>query len=260
MPILVLKLVLTPLLIGGATLVARRWGPGVGGWIVALPLTSGPVLVFLALDHGPAFASAAALGSLSGLAAIAAFCAAYAFVARGSGPAACFAVASAVFVAAGALLQPVIDRPTWVLLAIVLVAVSLAIRFVPSSGTDHPPMSHPWWDIPARMVVATTLVLGITAVAPYLGPHWSGLLATFPVYLSVLAVFTHRQTGPGAADDVLRGLLVGLYGTAAFFVVVAVGLEPIGIAATFVGAVALTLAIEAVTLRRVRSGLEPEPA
>ncbi len=235
MPILALKLVLTPLLIGGATLVARRWGPGVGGWIVALPLTSGPVLVFLALDHGATFASAAALGSLAGLAAIAGFCAVYAGVASRAGPAACFALASVVFFTVGALLQPVIERPTWVLLTIVLVAITAATRLIPASGADHPPMPHPWWDIPARMVVATTLVLGITAVAPYLGPHWSGLVATFPVYLSVIAIFTHRQAGPAAADDVLRGLLAGLYGTSAFFVVVDVGLVPLGIAATFLG-------------------------
>ena len=38
MPSLVLKLVLTPLLVGGASIAARRWGPSIGGWIVALPL------------------------------------------------------------------------------------------------------------------------------------------------------------------------------------------------------------------------------
>ncbi len=59
MGFLVLKLVLTPVLIGGASLGARRWGPTVGGWIVSLPLTSGPVVLFLALDRGPAFAVAA---------------------------------------------------------------------------------------------------------------------------------------------------------------------------------------------------------
>ena len=43
MPVLALKLILTPLLIGGASLAARRWGPAIGGWLVSLPLTSGPV-------------------------------------------------------------------------------------------------------------------------------------------------------------------------------------------------------------------------
>jgi hypothetical protein len=31
------KLVVTPLLIGGASLAGRRWGDQLGGWLVALP-------------------------------------------------------------------------------------------------------------------------------------------------------------------------------------------------------------------------------
>ena len=78
MPLLALKLVLTPLLIGGASVAARRWGPATGGLIVALPLTSGPVAFFLALDYGAAFAAEAVVGSLGGLVAIVAFSLAYA--------------------------------------------------------------------------------------------------------------------------------------------------------------------------------------
>jgi hypothetical protein len=259
-PVLALKLLLTPLLIGGATLVARRWGPRVGGLIVALPLTSGPVLVFLALDQGPAFASTAALGSLAGLAAIAAFCAAYAVVARRRGPALCLLAATAAFIAAAVVVQPFLDLPTWAVLGGVLVAIAVAPRLIPASGVDHAVIPYPWWDIPARMVVATFLVLAITAIAPLLGPHWSGVVATFPVYLSVLTVFIHRHAGPTAGDDVLRGLLVGLYGTSAYFVVMNVGLEPLGVGLAFASAVAITLAIEAVALWWVRSDLEPEPA
>src|SRR5712692_1697596 len=56
--IFILKLVVTPVLIAAATLVARRWGPGVGGWLAGFPLTSAPVSVFLALEQGPDFAAA----------------------------------------------------------------------------------------------------------------------------------------------------------------------------------------------------------
>src|SRR5712691_2804961 len=63
---LFLKLVLTPALIGAASLAGRRWGPAVSGWLVGLPFTSAPVALFLAIDHGPSFAAAAALGTLAG--------------------------------------------------------------------------------------------------------------------------------------------------------------------------------------------------
>src|SRR5664280_3746925 len=48
------RLVLTPLSIGGASIAARRWGPVFGGWLISLPLTSGPVSLFLVLDRGSA--------------------------------------------------------------------------------------------------------------------------------------------------------------------------------------------------------------
>ena len=47
----ILKLILAPVIIGGASLAGRRWGPAVSGWLVGLPLTSGPVIFFLALSQ-----------------------------------------------------------------------------------------------------------------------------------------------------------------------------------------------------------------
>ena len=82
MSLLAIKLIVTPLIVLAATLAARRWGDAVGGWLVGLPLTSGPVSVFLALERGPAFAAHAADGSLAGVVAQAAFCFGYAALAR----------------------------------------------------------------------------------------------------------------------------------------------------------------------------------
>lgn len=66
MRILLLKLTITPSLIYLASLASKRWGHAVGGWIVALPLTAGPVVFFLALENGHAFAASAAVGCLGG--------------------------------------------------------------------------------------------------------------------------------------------------------------------------------------------------
>jgi hypothetical protein len=49
--LLLLKLVLTPALIALASLAGRRWGHAVSGWIVALPLTTGPIVFFLGLSR-----------------------------------------------------------------------------------------------------------------------------------------------------------------------------------------------------------------
>ena len=263
MSFLALKLILTPLLIGGASLAARRWGPATGGLIVALPLTSGPVAFFLALDIGAAFAADAVVGSLGGLVAIVAFSLAYAAAGRRFGAGAGITAAATAFVLVGLFVRPILEASVWLLLALVVACVAIGLRLLPGGGERSSPSAHPWWDLPARMIVATSLVVGLTAIAPVLGPQTSGLVATFPVYVAVMAVFTQRHQGPAAAVDVLRGLLAGLFGTAAFYVVVHVAVVPLGIAATFLLATAITLGIQAIALRAVRDAssgpVEPEP-
>src|SRR6185437_1795920 len=85
MEILLLKLSVTPLLIAMASLAGRRWGETVSGWFIGLPLTSGPVFWFLALEQGTGFAAAAARGCLAGAAGEAGFCLFYAAAARHAG-------------------------------------------------------------------------------------------------------------------------------------------------------------------------------
>ena len=256
-PILALKLVLTPLLIGGASLAARRWGPAIGGWLVSLPLTSGPVTFFLALDHGTGFAATSIVGSLVGLAAITGFTLAFAAGLVRAGPRTGILAAIAAFAAIGVLVQPVLDASVGILFVGVLAALAIALRLLPASGARRAASPHPRWDLPARVAIGTCLVVGLTTIAPLLGPHTSGIIATFPIYVSILTLFTHRQEGVPGALDVLRGLLLGLFGTAAFMLVLALALIPLGIGPAFGLALALTLAIQAVALRSVRAGAGP---
>src|SRR2546422_11396057 len=106
MDILVFKLVAAPLLIGAASLAARRWGETISGWFIGLPLTSGPVCFFLAVEQGTGFAAAAALGCLAGAAAEAGFCLAYAVAAQTGGRASAIGAGAIAFPAAAAAVQP----------------------------------------------------------------------------------------------------------------------------------------------------------
>jgi hypothetical protein len=166
-------------------------------------------------------------------------------------------VAIVAFASIGVLVQPVLNAPVGILFVVVLAALAVALRLLPESGARRAAGPHPAWDLPARMAIGTGLVVGLTTIAPLLGPHTSGIIATFPVYVSILTLFTHRQEGLPGALDVLRGLLVGLFGTAAFMLVLALGLIPLGIGPAFGLALALTLAIQAVALRSVRAGAGP---
>ncbi|HKD45027.1 MAG TPA: hypothetical protein VKD24_05170, partial [Candidatus Angelobacter sp.] len=75
---LLFKIILAPVLIALVSLAGRRWGPSVSGWLLGLPLNSGPILLFLLLEQGARFASDAARASLLGTLAWAAFCVVYA--------------------------------------------------------------------------------------------------------------------------------------------------------------------------------------
>ncbi len=249
--LLLLKLTLTPLLIGGASLAARRWGPAVAGWIVALPLTSGPVLFFVALDHGPEFASGAAVGTMLGLGAIVAYGLGFA-AASSRGPAAALIVATACYVGAGLALQFAAGWPLVLLAALVTLAILVTLRVLPASTSGPPAARHPAWDMPARVIVGTVLVVSLTTVAPLLGPTVSGIVTTFPVYVSVLSVFAFLHGGRPAAIGTLRGALIGLPGTVAFYLPIHYLIVGAGIGPAFALSMAITAVIGAMALPRAR--------
>ena len=252
-PSLLLKVVLTPALIATATLVGRRWGETMSGWLVGLPLTSAPVVFFLALDQGTTFATTASLGVLLGTISQAAFAVAYAWVAGRAGWFPAVAAGSITFALATVGFQQV---RLSALPAYGAVVASLVIGLLFIRRRDSPAATGavaPDWDLPVRIVLATGLVVVLTGIAPRIGAHLSGLLSPFPVYAGVLAIFAHRQGGGAAATKVLRGLLLGLFAFASFFLVLALGLDRFGIGASFALATLIALLVQASTLRVVRA-------
>jgi len=253
MTLFLAKVVLTPLLIAAVTLAGRRWGPAVGGWLAGLPLTSGPVSVFLALEQGREFAARAAVGTLAGLVGVACFCVVYARVSRTRSWTLATAAGMAAYLAGAALLSPIplaLGPTVGGTVAVLLVA----FRFLPISRTaDRAPLS-PRWDLPLRMAVATALVLLLTATAAVLGPTVTGLLSPFPVFATVLAVFTHRQVGAAATQQLLRGIVLASFAFAGFFVVVAAALNRWEAAATYVVACASALVINVALRPLLASG------
>jgi len=242
--------VLTPLLIATASLAGRRWGHAISGWLVGIPFTSGPITLFLYLDHGAGFAANAALGSMLGVLATAAFAVEFSAVAKRGGRIVLSFVAGLIaFALIGASAQELAIAPL-PLYAICAVVLLVAIRLVPDPGvTVSVPL--PRWDLPARMILATVLVIAITSGATALGPRLSGLLATIPLYASILAGFGFQLIGPAAAIRVWRGLLFGLFGFGAFYLVLAASLESLGVAA-FGLALLTAIVMQAVTLRVLR--------
>jgi hypothetical protein len=102
-----------------------------------------------------------------------------------------------------------------------------------------------------RAACALTLVLTLTAVAGWLGPQLSGLLAPFPVIATVLATFTHAQHGHEEVRRLLRWLLGGYVAFALFCFTLAVALRPLGTAAAFLLATAVALLTQGAILAAI---------
>ncbi len=245
---LLLKLVITPALIGTASLAGRRWGHSISGWLVALPLTTGPITFFLALTHGPAFAASSASGTLAGGFSQAAFVLCYARLAAHWKWLPTLGVSVLTFAVITGVLQK-LTFPLVPLYLLVFLAFTLAIRLLPhtvrsAALTDSLPAR---WDIPLRMLIATVFVVLITGLAPAFGPRLTGLLAPFPIFTATLAAFAHHQYGLDATVNVLRGLLMGLFSFASFFFVLAIMLQPAGMLPSFTVAILVVIVLQSIS-------------
>lgn len=269
MSLLLLKLALSPAVMTVATLAGRRFGPAAGGWLTGLPLTAAPVAAIVTVQHGPRFAAGVAGGFLAGVAAQAAFALGYTWICRsGRGWRRPLCAGTAAFAATGAVLAA--GRPPVAgLAACAVAALALALRLAPgeaappestrSAATGDPPPR----DLPLRALLAGAVMLGVTSLASTVGPTLSGVVATFPLMSTLLAVFAHRRDGPHAAAAVYRGLLVGLFSVTGFSVVLAVLLPRAPAPIAFELALLATLAIQATSFQlasragaRTRQALE----
>ena len=232
MQTLALKLLLTPLFIGLASLAGRRWGARVSGWLIGLPLTSAPLTLILAIDQGTRFAAHTAQGILLGFVSQALFCLTYAWLSLRLNWWICWLVGWGVFFAATAVFAHVAALLPMIFVGVIL-AILLILLLWPKRQAQTSTIKGSVWEIPARMVVATAFVLGLTTIAPALGPQVSGLLAPLPIFATVFATFTQRLHGAAAARQILLGVVTSSFACAAFFLVIAGLIEPWGMLAAF---------------------------
>jgi hypothetical protein len=244
----VLKLVLVPSFIAAVSLAGRRWGTTVSGWLIGLPFTSGPVAFFLALEQGNFFAYRASGGIMLGIVSVFMFCLIYArtalhlrwFQSTLAGITAFFA---STFLLAMVSLSLILEF-SLALFALVVVAILL-----PHVGSDKATTRQTRWELPARMVSATALVILITGVAPLLGPLLTGLLSPFPIYATTLTVFTHRSQGGEEAVKLLRGVVVGSFTFITFFLILSLTIVSWGVGFSFLMAIGVSLLTHAVSLQ-----------
>ena len=248
------KIFLAPVLIALVSLAGRKWGPGVAGWLLGIPFNSGPILLFLSLEEGREFAASTAIGSLLGIAAWAVFGLVYAYCCRKLA----WWYSTIIGWAAYFLMAAVIVRlhlNIFAAFALVVTVLSLILLAFPRPTRPDSPAAHGRYDLLLRMVTAGIMVVSLTETARLLGPMRSGILSAFPAYTTILAVFAHRL-GAATAIHVLRGVGIGLYTAATFFLILSPSLLHLSIAVSFSLAIAGGLAVQTISLSYVRRSSE----
>ncbi|HEY6349634.1 MAG TPA: hypothetical protein VI636_09515 [Candidatus Angelobacter sp.] len=247
---LLFKIFLAPVLIALISLAGRKWGPGISGWLLGIPFSSGPILFFLSMEQGKDFAARTAVGSLLGIIAWAMFNLVYAWCCRRLTWWYSTMIGWAAYFLAAALVLRLHLR-VFAAFVLVVVLLSLILFVFPKSTPSGSPGTHGRYDILLRMLTAAGMIVSLTETARFLGPMRSGILSAFPAYTTILAVFAHRH-GADAAINVLRGVAVGLYTAATFFLILSPSLVHLNIAASFSLAIAGALVIQTMSLLYIR--------
>lgn len=239
--LLFLKLTVTPVLVAVMSLIARRFGPAMGGVILGLPWMTGPILFFLAMERGLPYLEETSRGVLLAVPAIGVYTVCYAYVARFAGWLPSLAAGSAGFLIAGYLLS-FVPLPAPPLAALAIGALLLTRFIVKPPRGPIGPLTLPWWDIPARMLATGSLVGCLAIAADYVGPTRLGIISTYPVIMTVLTTFSHHRWGIDVATTLLRAVMLSLIGFACFFLVLALYGTKLGLVPSFALATAINTA------------------
>jgi len=248
--VLALKLALAPSLVATATRVARSLGHRAGGVVGGLPVVAAPILLIYAVERGDAFAAQASRATVLGIVSLVAFCVVYALAARRAGWPVAVLLGWLAF-GAGTVVFDVVALPLGAAAPLAALSVlGASAWFARHARTPAPRPSNdlmPW-----RLAATAVMVVALTAAAGSLSAWVSGLIAPFPIITAVLAGFTHAQAGADAAEELLAGLVPGLASFVLFFVVLALALPGLGVAAAFAIAALGALASHAALVARLR--------
>ena len=196
-----------------AARVAERAGPFLGAMIATLPVSTGPIYVFLALEYNSAFIAESAISSVASVAGAVGFVAGHAFAARRFATAGSLAIATLAWLSVALLLQ----LHKWSFIeACLLVAASFALAFLSlrrfEIGAPAATGSATRFDLPLRALLVAAVVVATTLASRASGPALTGVLATYPVVFTSLILILQPRGGGAFASAVLVNGLKGLLG------------------------------------------------
>ena len=211
---LLVKMAVTAGFVVVATVVAERAGPVVGAMVATLPISAGPVYIFLAMDHTAPFIAQSAVASLLINGANGVFATAYTLLAQKRPLLA--SLAGAYF--AWFICVTAIRALDWSFAgAAAMNVVVLGLCMVLTRAVRHlrmPPFHARWTDMLLRAAMVAVLVAIVVTFSFQLGAAGSGVLAVFPVVMTSIVLVMHPRMGGRAAAAVLANTPLGLLGFA----------------------------------------------
>src|SRR6185312_8189064 len=171
---LVVRMAITAAFLIVTTVTAERAGPVIGGLVAALPVSTGPVYIFLSLDHSAQFIADSAIGTLVTNGINVVYALIYALLAQKRPLWASLgaAVAGWIVIAWSAIL--------WNAVAIggsILIVRQLRHYRVPAVRSR-------WYDFALRAGLVALLVGTVVTLSFHIGPKASGLIAGYPIVFS----------------------------------------------------------------------------
>ncbi len=258
--LLVAKIAAAALIVVAASRATERAGPLLGAMIATLPVSTGPVYVFLALDHGAAFVSDSARMSVAATTAIAAFVAAHALAAQRFAAAASLALATLAWFAVAFALQ----LRDWSFAEACLLFTGAYVIAIPclrryAVAIEAPPVPRARFDLALRALLVAAVVVATTFAGHALGPSVTGVVATYPVVFTCLVVILQPRRGGRFTASVLVNSLKGLLGFGLALAVLHVAAARMSAAAALLLALAVAVGWNAMLLGHHHFKRAPRP-
>ena len=232
-----------------ASLVSRRYGHGVGGALAGMPVIGGPIMVFVLFQQPQDHAAGIALATLVCLPATIAHLLVFAATAANGRPWWWGLLGANLTIVGGGWLLSLLELPAAAVYLLAAVAPAVGLKGMqwcarrsglglPAGGPVPIPRSELAWRLLAALSAAAVIMLS----ADVLPAMVSGLLLAIPIAGNVLPCFTMPRHGAQATIALLTGFVRGMFGFAAFFIVLHASLPWAGRVGAVVAALAAALA------------------
>lgn len=234
-----LKLALVPVVIFLLSIISKKFGDAVGGMFAGFPIISGPILLFLSIQHGLDFGQEVASTMIVGVAGVAVYALVYSKCSQ------YFRWYTSLFLASlffftSSLMFTYIPLTAMERLFFTAIVIVICYKLIPIENVDT--KSSPIrYEMIYRILAGISLLFLVTFVSGAVGPEFSGVISSFPVTASIIPTFIHGTQGKDGAITFLRNLTFSLFSMCIFFTYLSNELNSLGIAVAFSSGIVFAL-------------------